>query len=254
MYSILGDERAYVMVSNEISSNSASQLTKMWENQTMTGATSDMVHHVLQEAIISQVLKPGQRLTEEQLAGLFAVSRTPVREAIVRLEAEHFAQRIPRRGLVVSRVTPQDIVDVYVVREANDGLAAYLAAQHATPADVSKLEWINQQFSAAASDATENMNQLVALNLQFHEALAESSKNTLLLNIVKQVHNVVRRFGSTTFRKPGRAEAAAVEHARLVIAIRSGDASVARQIAVDHMATARRIRILILEQDDSAPV
>ncbi len=254
MYPILGDERVYVMASNEISSNSAKQLTKMWENQTMTGATSDMVHHVLQEAIVSHILEPGQRLTEEQLAGLFAVSRTPVREAIVRLEAEHFAQRIPRRGLVVSRVTPQDIVDVYIVREANDGLAAFLAAQHATPADVSNLEWINSQFGAAATGAAENMHQLVTLNLQFHEALAESSNNTLLLNIVKQVHNVVRRFGSTTFRKSGRAETSAVEHARLVEAIKAGDAERARQIAVDHMATARRIRILMLEQEDSTPV
>jgi DNA-binding GntR family transcriptional regulator len=191
-------------------------------------------------------------LTEEQLANLFEVSRTPVREAVVRLEAEHFAQRVPRRGLIVSRVTPQDIIDVYVVREANDGLAAYLAALCATPADVFRLASLNEQFTSAVNDPGHDLTELAALNLRFHEALAEASKNTLLLNIVKQVHNVVRRFGSTTFRQPGRAQVAAVEHGALVDAIRAGDADLARQIAMEHMAAARSIRIAMLEQDESA--
>jgi DNA-binding GntR family transcriptional regulator len=251
MYPFRCDGKAKVTVSNEISPDSSQQLTEMWDNQAMTGATSDMVHSVLQEAIISQVLKPGQRLTEEPLAGLFSVSRTPVREAIVRLEAEHFAERIPRRGIVVSRVSRQEIIDVYVVREASDGLAAYLAALHATPTDISRLEWINQQFSAAASAANHDLTELAALNLRFHEALAEASKNTLLMKFVKQVHNIVRRFGNTTFRDPERVRITAVEHARLVEAIKAGDAELARAVAVEHTAEARRIRIAMIEQCDS---
>ena len=242
------------MVSKEISSDAGSRLTEMWENQTLIGATSDMVYRVLQEAIISHVLQPGQRLTEEQLAGLFSVSRTPVREAIVRLEAEHFAERIPRRGIVVSRVSRQEIVDVYVVREASDGLAAYLAALHATPTDISRLEWINQQFSDAAEAPEHDLPELAALNLHFHEVLADASKNTLLMTFVKQVHNIIRRFGNTTFRDPERVRITAVEHARLVEAIKSGDAELARQVAIDHTAEARRIRITMIDECDSTHV
>ena len=107
---------------------------KLWQAQAMTGATSDMVYAILHEAILSGVLPPGQRLGEELLAALFDVSRTPVREALLRLETTGLAHRVPRRGLIVARITPQEIVEVYVVRENLDGLAAHLAAQSRRPA------------------------------------------------------------------------------------------------------------------------
>lgn len=224
---------------------------ELWQNQAVSGATSDMVHTALQEAIITHVLPPGQRLMEERLAQIFDVSRTPVREAVLRLEAEHFVQRIPRRGPIVSPITSKEVVDVYVVREATDGLAAYIAAREATPADLSKVEWINAQFTAQAGMGGDaDMGELVRLNLKFHETLAEISKNALLMSISKQIHNLTRRFGSTTFNKPGRAEVAASEHQQLIEALRAGDAELARDIAVRHMRVARQIRIEMLESDE----
>jgi DNA-binding GntR family transcriptional regulator len=212
-----------------------------------------MIHTALQDAIITHVLPPGQRLMEERLAQIFEVSRTPVREAVLRLEAEHFVQRIPRRGPIVSPITTKDIVDVYVVREATDGLAAYIAAQEATPADLSKVEWLNAQFTAQAGMGGEaNMGELVRLNLMFHETLAEISKNALLMSVSKQIHNLTRRFGSTTFLKPGRAVTAASEHQQLIEALRVGDGELARDIAVHHMRVARQIRIEMLEHEQAS--
>ncbi|HET7094736.1 MAG TPA: GntR family transcriptional regulator, partial [Thermomicrobiales bacterium] len=94
------------------------QLRSLWRLQGVTGATSDMVHQVLHEAIVRSILPAAQRLGEVQLATLFEVSRTPVREALLRLEAERLAERVPRRGLVVRGITPKEIVDLYVLREA----------------------------------------------------------------------------------------------------------------------------------------
>jgi DNA-binding GntR family transcriptional regulator len=235
------------LTSSELPAEVANGLTQLWQSQNVTGATSDMVYSVLHEAIVSWILPPGQRLGEEQLARLFDVSRTPIREAIFRLETEQFAERIPRRGLVVSHVTPQQIIDVYVVRGALDGLCAALAAEHATPADVSTLNWINASFARAAEAG--DLAQLAEINLQFHEAIAQVTRNALLQNLVKQVHYLVRRFHSTTFSQPGRAHASVAEHQRLIDAIAAGDARHARQMAEEHMVTARGIRVAMLEHE-----
>jgi len=222
-------------------------LARLWEGQARNGAASDMVYQVLREALITGVVPPRQRLAEEHLARMFEVSRTPIREALFRLEAEGFAERVPRRGLVASQVTPQEIIDVYAVRESMDGLAAELAAVHASPADLSTLVDLNNQFAAAVT--AEEMDQLVLLNLRFHEALAQISKNAFLLDMVKQIHHRVRRFPGTTFTKPGRGVRAIEEHRLIVEAVTKHDAATARRVAAKHMAAARQIRIDMLEAD-----
>jgi DNA-binding GntR family transcriptional regulator len=235
----------------DLSQDAVESLARLWANEALTGATSDIVYRVLSEAIIAGVLPPGQRLTEEQLASLFDVSRTPVREAIVRLEAEHFAVRVPRRGLVVSQITPQVIIDVYSVRGAIDGLAAALAAEHATSADISMLSWINEQFAAAAD--ADDIQAMADLNLQLHEAIAKAARNSLLSSIVQQVHHIVRRFRSTTFTVPGRGVVSVAEHRAVIDAIAARDTASARLLAESHMAIARQIRIEMLnEREDGA--
>lgn len=235
----------------QIRLDEADRLAQLWERQAQIGAASDMVYQVLREALMTGVIPPGQRLAEEHLARRFDVSRTPVREALFRLEAEGFAERIPRRGLVASQITPQEIIDVYVVRESMDGLAAELAAVHATPADISTLVELNNQFAAAVN--TLDMDRLVILNLRFHEALAQASRNAILLDMVKQIHHRVRRFPGTTFAKPGRGPVASEEHRQLIQAIAEHDAATARRVATAHMATARHIRIEMLARESDQP-
>jgi DNA-binding GntR family transcriptional regulator len=219
----------------------------LWQEQAITGATSDMVYATLHEAILSGVLPPGQRLGEELLAALFDVSRTPVREALLRLETTGLAHRVPRRGLIVARITPQEIVEVYVVRENLDGLAAHLAAQFATPSDVATLIAIHEEFAHAAREG--NVAAMADLNLQFHEAIARIARNSLLSQFLTQIHHQVRRFPGTTFQHAGRAGSAVEEHASIIEAIKAHDAECARQLATESMATARRIRIAMLEQE-----
>jgi DNA-binding GntR family transcriptional regulator len=230
----------------------AERLQALWRNQVIDGATSDLVHRTLHEAIVLSILPAGQWLGEVQLARLFEVSRTPVREAILRLEAEHLAVRVPRRGLVVSKITPQETVDVYVVREAIDGLAAALAAEMATPAEISNLESINEQFARAAEAG--DLDALAETNLRFHEAVAAASRNALLIGFVKYIHRLVRRFSTTTFAHPGRAMEAAAAHRAIVQAIAEHDSERARAIAMNDMAVARRIRVSMLQGEGESPI
>ena len=106
-----------------------SSLQNLWDMHSVNLGTADAVHATLREAIISGVLKPGDKLGEEYLASEFHVSRTPVREALTRLCAERLAVRMARRGLIVRSVSEREVLDFYAVRVALDGLAAKLAAK-----------------------------------------------------------------------------------------------------------------------------
>ena len=212
--------------SAEFSPDVAEQLRTRWDQQAVDGATSDVVYRVLYEAIIMSILPAGQWLGEVQLARLFEVSRTPVREAILRLEADHLAVRIPRRGLVVSKITPQETIDVYVVREAIDGLAAALAADMATPTEIFNLELITEQFARAAEEGD-------------LDALAGPADRDVVDYVLFE-----SREGY-----PGRAMEAAEAHRALVRAIAEHDAERARAIAMKDMAVARRIRVGMLQSE-----
>lgn len=240
------------MTTNGAVLEGAESLSSLWRAQPVSGATSDMVYAVLHEAILSGMLSPGQRLAEVAFASLFNVSRTPVREALVRLEMTGLAHRVPRRGLVVGQITPQEIVEVYVVRETIDGLAAALAAQFATPGDIAHLASINGEFARAAERG--DTSEMARLNLEFHTAIAAAARNSLLVQFLEHIHHLVRRFPGTTFQHRGRATVAIEEHEQLIAAIRAGDAERARRIASESMAKARQIRIAMLARDAESVV
>ncbi|MGE3268965.1 MAG: GntR family transcriptional regulator [Chloroflexota bacterium] len=220
------------------------------ERGALTGsaAAGDGVYEALRAAIVSKRLMPGDRLAEEQLAKQFGVSRTPVREALLRLETEQFATRVARRGLVVRPIPEREVLEVYAVRSALDGLAASLAADQATPPDRARLRWLSQQIGDAASQS--DFAKMAELNIEFHEAVCDAAHNGMLLLFMRQIHDWVRRFGSTdtTFAHPGRAEQAILEHERIVDAIEAGDGDLAGNLAREHMNRAREVRISMLRE------
>jgi DNA-binding GntR family transcriptional regulator len=211
-------------------------------------AAADGVYEALREAIVAKRLLPGDRLAEEQLAKQFGVSRTPVREALLRLEAEQFAARVARRGLVVRPIPEREVLEVYAVRAALDGLAASLAAEQATPPDRARLRWIHEQIREAADRS--DYAKIAELNIELHEALCDAGHNGMLLLFMRQIHDWVRRFGEsdTTFSRPGRAAEAIVEHEEMIGAIGAGDRERAGVLAREHMNRAREARIAMLRE------
>jgi len=217
-----------------------SSLHAIWLSYSADVGAADAVYATLRDAIIEGLLEPQERLSEEQLAQHFAVSRTPVREALLRLEAEQLATRIGRRGLVVRRISAGEVLEVYAVRETLDGFAARLAASVASPPEIARLRWINNRLRSALVER--DHRQIVALNIQFHEALVESGHNGLLCQFAKQVHDRVRRF-PRMLAYPGQTELAVSEHDRIVDAIESRDAEGAERFAREHIARTRDARL-----------
>jgi DNA-binding GntR family transcriptional regulator len=219
-------------------------LMAFWKRYRYDHNAADAVHLTLRDAILHGALAAGQPLGEIQLADVFGRSRTPVREAILKLESEGLAARVPRRGLVVAQMTREEMLEVYAVREMLDGLAARLAALGILPTELDRLVWLNDRLRAAVGN--DDRNAMIQLNLEFHEAICQASRNSLLLEFMRRIHERqtwAHRLEETTMSFPGRGLEAVAEHEALIDAVRARDPEAAERIARDHTSRARQIRI-----------
>lgn len=203
------------------------------------GTTTDAVTDVLREAILSGVLTPPTWLREDELASALKVSRTPVREALRRLTDEGLTQRVANRGTVVTSMTLDEVLAVYAVREALEGLAARSAANRVSPKLLEALQMVQSKMIDAVGDTTET----AVLNLEFHRLIREASGNSYLMRFLAQVEHAVRRFGQSTYAIPGRGEDAVTEHQGIIDAIAVGNADLAEELATQHMRKARESRV-----------
>lgn len=220
-------------------------LATLWHRYENQPVAADAIYATLREGILRGILPPGEHLGEIQLASLFSRSRTPVREAILRLESERLAERSARRGFVVGRISREEVLEAYAVRGALDGLAARLAAQGAFTNELDHLAWLNGRMRKAAEE--QNPQEMRELNIEFHEQVARAGRNTMLLQFIRQIHDWVRRFRDSTFSYPGRAIEAVEEHDALLDALGRRDPDAAERIARSHMARAMQVRISMLQ-------
>ncbi len=204
---------------------------------------AETVYEALKQAILSGTLAPGATLREEELARRYQVSRTPVREALSRLESEALAERYQGSGLVVSELGPDDIIDLYVLREALEGLAARLAASRRTEIDLARLEVLQALSQRAVQDG--DLSRVSKLNSEFHFLMWHIAGNRPLSRAINGVHESVQRFHDNTLAYPGRLEQSVKEHADLIEALRERDHLAAEQIAVEHVRHVRNIRIAL---------
>jgi DNA-binding GntR family transcriptional regulator len=220
-------------------------MAEIWKRYHEHYNAAEAVYMTLREAILHGVLAAGQPLGEIQLSAMFGRSRTPIREAILKLESERLAERSSRRGLVVAQITREEVLEVYAVREVLDGLSARIAAQGILPAELDRLVWLNESLrdAAAAGDA----KSMIELNIEFHEAICAASRNTLLQEFVRRIHEWVRRFPDTTMSLKGRGMEAVAEHEALLDAIRARDPDKAERIARDHMNRAQQLRVKMIQ-------
>ncbi len=227
-------------------------LAELWQARPFGLPSSEAAHDTLRRAIIQGRLPAGSRLNEIALAQAFSISRTPIREALLRLESERLVERNGRGGLVVGEVTPQEILELYVVRQAINGLAARLAAENATTLDLAELRWNHAELKSANDGR--DYERMAAANLRFHERIGQATRNAVLLSLMSEIHDRVRRFPGTTFSYPGRAAEAVTDHEALLKAIEARDPDQAEHLARTHMERAMQLRIEMLHRTSEASV
>ena len=207
---------------------------------------TDVVRETLREAILDGHLAPGTWLREEEIARELGVSRTPVREALQQLTAIELIEFKPHQGAVVARLTSDDILAIYVVREALEGVSARLAAVRATAEDCQALRDILTEMESR--NACGDTESLAELDLMFHARMRQISTNRYLDRFLSQVEQSVRRIRRPAYTYPNRVTASIAEHTAIVDAIADHDPVRAEALAQHHMRQARQLRLQMISE------
>ncbi|MEO1640169.1 MAG: GntR family transcriptional regulator [Pseudomonadota bacterium] len=190
------------------------------------------------DAIDNHTYKPGDRLVESELAERFGVSRTPIREALQRLETQSLLTR-DGRSLIVASLDHSQLSELYVVRGELEGLAARLAARHATPEEVKVLRDMLEADQALLGDP----GALSRANRRFHKQIHLASHNRFLVQQLDLVHRSMALLATTSIAAEGRGTETLDEHAAIVSAIEAGDGDAADQALREHISKAYVTRL-----------
>jgi DNA-binding GntR family transcriptional regulator len=202
------------------------------------GSAADYSYAVLRNEILEARFAPGRRMREIELSEWLGVSRTPLRQALSRLEVEGLLVMTVRTGLMVASLDEEAMAELYNMREMLEGAAASLAARHASPREVATL----RQMVAAEEALPRDPETRAQHNLAFHRAIYAAAHNRFLVKSLDALHDAIALLGPTTFAAPGRPDEAQREHARIMNAIAAQDAGQAEAEARAHVRTALTIR------------
>jgi DNA-binding GntR family transcriptional regulator len=215
----------------------------------MAGTDAQAVYADLREQILSGALPPGTPLREIPLAERFGVSRTPVREALRRLEQDRLLAP-GARGMQVRSIDPTEVVQVYDMRVLLEAEAAGQAARSRSDADLMRLEGLLAR-DRALRDPDDTTR--IRTNLEFHAAVWQATHNPVLIDLLDRLSIHLVHAPRSTLSVGDRWTTALDEHDRLVAAVRARDEQAARDIAGRHMTTAREIRLALLREAAATP-
>jgi len=190
-------------------------------------------YQMILEAIDVGVYRPGDRLVESELAERFGVSRTPVREALQRLETQSLLAR-DGRSLIVASLDHSQLAELYVVRSELEGLAARLAARHANAEEIAVL----QEMIEDDKSLVDQPNLLSRANRRFHRQIHLASHNRYLFQQLDLVYRSMALMATTSLAATGRGETALAEHQTIVDAIRNRDEQAAYEALKAHISMA----------------
>lgn len=199
---------------------------------------SDHAYKFIIDGIREGRLVPGTRLREIELADQMNLSRTPVREALGRLQVQGLAVNDPDRGLIITEPDYAMTSELYAMREVLEGTAARLAARHASDVEIDFLNEINQRDAelTTAEELAEN-------NRLFHGTLYQCAHNRYLLKTLSSLQESMMLLGATTLAHPDRPKAARKEHQAIIEALRKRNQDEAEAAARQHIISAYRIRL-----------
>ena len=193
----------------------------------------DVVFNTLRQAILRGELKPGERLMEIQLANKLGVSRTPIREAIRKLELEGLVLKIPRRGAEVAEITERNLRDVLEVREALEELSVKLACEHATQAQIEEMKQAAQVFKESLSG--DDVTRIAEADVAFHDAINMATDNQKLIQILNNLREQMYRYRVEYLKNNEVYEQLLEEHEFLIQAVIKHDKAQAKDIICRHI-------------------
>lgn len=199
----------------------------------------------IKQSILAGELHPGEPLVEATLAQWCAVSRTPIREALMRLEQDGLIRR-GNRGFVVRESSPEEILDLYEMRIVLESTAARVAAERRTVQDILLLRSSHGRVARYLDDPT----AMAKSNQSFHRSIWRASHNDSLVDLLERLNLHLGRYPATTLAFPGRPGSAYKEHEHLIEAIEARDGDAAAEAARQHFTAARDIRLRLWSMEE----
>nr|WP_207719551.1 GntR family transcriptional regulator [Peptostreptococcus canis] len=209
----------------------------------------DVVFENIRGAIMDGTLKPGERLMEIQLAELLGVSRTPIREAIRKLELEGLVVMLPRKGAYVANISKKDLIDILEVRIGLEGMAAFYAAERISDEGVKKLEKISEELKEYV--CKNDVKNMLIKDEEFHNCIFEFTGNSRLKSMMLSVWETVYRFRLKYMSDYSSAVNIVDEHKKIIDALKKGKADLAEKLAKEHIEKAEQFMIEKLMQDET---
>ena len=193
----------------------------------------DVVFNTLRQAILRGELKPGERLMEIQLANTLGVSRTPIREAIRKLELEGLVLMIPRKGAEVAEITEKSLRDVLEVRKALEELAVQLACDKITPEEIETLKQTAKDFKATLS--SDDITKVAEADVAFHDVIYNATDNQRLIQLLNNLREQMYRFRVEYLKREDFHPQLLAEHEDIIDQISSGKKKEATETVCQHI-------------------
>jgi DNA-binding GntR family transcriptional regulator len=195
----------------------------------------DIVFQTLRKAILTGELEPGERLMETQLGEKLGVSRTPIREAIRKLELEGLVTMVPRKGAQVAQFTEKDIEDVLQVRATLEALAARLATKNMDDRAFLKLQLAIAEYEYAERE--HDIEVMIEKDVEFHETIFNATKNEKLIQLFNSLGEQVHRYRVAYLKNSQEGDAVRVEHEEILQALKNKDEELAANLSSKHIQT-----------------
>ena len=210
---------------------------------------SEDIAESIKTAIIKGKFKPGEKISEGELAESMGISRTPLREAFRKLENEGFIEIIPRKGAIVTEIDVQETYHLYEIKSTLEGLAARLAGVNIQEKDLEKLEKVNEELRELIDQ--NDLEAFYKAHTKFHEGFVKLSGNRKLIQIISNLNDHFKRFGIVSLTLPGQYENAIKQHEEIIQAFRDGDDKLVEErvknnvmtggkVLIDHLAEAEK--------------
>jgi DNA-binding GntR family transcriptional regulator len=218
-----------------------------WTEENLISIRERVYFHI-KDLILDGEFKTGDRLVERELAERLNISRTPIREALFRLESQGFVKTVPRKGVIVADISEKEIIEVFTILSSLEVLAAKLAVQKLDDETKSKFIACIKKVEVCLQD--KNENDYSDLHSEMNYLLYSSAKNSKLYEMLSGLSDYIRAFAKIGYKKPGRAEQSMEEHVKIMEAIINQEIEMAEYLTKIHIENSRKTYLEAVKQGE----
>lgn len=219
----------------------------IWKDEELS-PIRDKVYQYIKQAIVQGVFKSGDRIIERELADQLNVSRTPIREALFRLESQGFVKTLPRKGVIVSKLSPEEVIEIFTILSALESLAMKLAAKKADPEQREELSRIIDEIEQALGQSDLDQEHW-KFHFKINDVICRAAQSPRLTQMLDGLSDYIRAFVQVGYELHGRLRKAMEEHRDLAKAVRDGEAELAENFTKIHLENSKKAYLEALSKE-----